>query len=105
MESEHFKVVYLNTRRKVLKEKTLFIGTLDESVVHPREIFKVALEVGAAGVILMHNHPSGDSGPSDADITITKKLIEAGKILGIEVLDHVIVGRNGYCSLFEDRLF
>ena len=105
LESENFKAIYLNVRRKVLKAETLFIGTLDESVVHPREIFKVALEVGAAGVILMHNHPSGDSSPSEADVLITKNLIEAGRILGVEVLDHIIVGRNGYCSLFEDGLF
>ena len=104
LESEHFKVIYLNVRRKVLREKTLFIGTLDESVVHPREIFKVALEEGAAGVILLHNHPSGESDPSDADITITRNLIEAGKILGVEVLDHVIIGKNNYCSLAEDGL-
>lgn len=103
--SEHFRVVYLNVRRKVLKCETLFIGTLDESVVHPREIFKIALEVGAAGVILLHNHPSGDPAPSSEDVSITKKLIEAGKILGVEVLDHVIVGRNNYCSLAEDGLF
>lgn len=103
--SEHFKVVYLNVRRKVLCCKTLFIGTLDESVVHPREVFKVALELGAAGVILMHNHPSGNPEPSREDISITKRLVEAGKIMGVEVLDHVIIGRSGYCSLAEDGLF
>ncbi len=105
LESEHFKVVYLNVRRKVLKERVLFIGTLDESIVHPREIFKIAFEVGAAAIILMHNHPSGNSSPSDADIAITKSLIEAGRIMGVEVLDHVIIGRDGYCSLAEDGLF
>jgi len=105
LESEHFRVVYLNVRRRVLKCETLFIGTLDESVVHPREIFKIALELGAAGVILMHNHPSGDFSPSGEDVAITKRLIEAGKVLGVEVLDHVIVGRNGWCSLAEDGLF
>lgn len=104
LESENFKVVYLNARRRVLKEKTLFVGTLDESVVHPREIFKVALEEGAAGVILVHNHPSGDPTPSDDDVKITKELIEAGKILGVDVLDHVIIGRNGYWSIMENGL-
>ncbi len=103
--SEHFKVIYLNVRRKVLREKTLFIGTLDESVVHPRDIFKVALEEGAAAVILMHNHPSGNFSPSEADIAITKTLIEAGRIMGVDVLDHVIIGRNGFCSLAEDGHF
>lgn len=105
LESEHFKVVYLNTRRKVLSCKTLFMGTLDESVVHPREVFKVALELGSAGVILMHNHPSGDPDPSEEDVSVTKRLVEAGKIMGIKVLDHVIIGRNKYCSLAEDGLF
>jgi len=105
LESEHFRVVFLNSRRRVLKAETLFVGTLDESVVHPREVFKVALEVGAAGVILMHNHPSGDSSPSDEDVLITKRLVEAGRVMGIEVLDHVIVGRDGWCSLAEDGFF
>lgn len=105
LESEHFKAVYLNVRRKVLKEKVLFMGTLDESIVHPREIFKIALEVGAAAVILMHNHPSGNSNPSEADIAITKNLIGAGKIMGVEVLDHVIIGRDEFCSLAEDGHF
>lgn len=103
--SEHFRVVFLNSRRKVLKVETLFIGTLDESVVHPREVFKVALEVGAAGVILMHNHPSGDATPSEDDVLITKRLVDAGRIMGVEVLDHVIIGRDGFCSLAEDGLF
>lgn len=105
LESEHFKVICLNVRRKFLKEKTLFIGTLDESIVHPREIFKFALGEGAAGIILMHNHPSGEANPSDEDISITKRLIEAGRIMGIEVLDHIIIARNGYCSLAEDGFF
>lgn len=104
LESENFKVIYLNTRKRVLKEKTLFVGTLDESVVHPREIFKVALEEGAAGIVLVHNHPSGDPTPSDDDVRVTKELIEAGKILGVDVLDHVIIGRNGYWSIMENGL-
>lgn len=104
LQSENFKVVYLNTRRKVLCDKTLFVGTLSESVVSPREIFRVALDEGAAAAILIHNHPSGDPSPSDDDINITKELIEAGKILGVDVLDHIIIGRNNYWSIMENGL-
>jgi len=102
LESEHFRVVFLNSRRRVLKVENLFVGTLDESVVHPREVFKVALEVGAAGVILMHNHPSGEAAASEDDLKITRRLVEAGRVMGVEVLDHVIVGRDGWSSLREE---
>jgi DNA repair protein RadC len=103
--SEHFRVVFLNSRRRVLCARTLFVGTLDESVVAPREVFKVALEVGAAGVVLMHNHPSGEASASEEDILITRRLVEAGRVMGVDVLDHVIVGRDGWTSLAEDGFF
>ena len=102
--SENFKCIYLNTRHKVLREKTLFQGTLNESVVHPREIFKIALEENAAAVILVHNHPSGDPTPSEEDIQITKELLKAGNILGIKVLDHIIIGKGRNWSIMENGL-
>jgi len=80
------------------------VGSLNSSVVHPREIFKFAIENSSASIILIHNHPSGNLEPSSEDIAITKKLVEAGKILNIEVLDHIIVGGNSFTSLVERRL-
>jgi len=89
---EHFVVLLLNTKNKVVGINTVSIGNLNSSIVHPREVFKPAILASVAAVILGHNHPSGDSTPSKEDITITERLIEAGKILGIEVLDHIIIG-------------
>ena len=104
LKKEHFKGIYLDSRKKVIKEETIFIGSLNESVIHPREIFKIALEENAASLILIHNHPSGNPKPSDQDIEITKELIRAGEILGIPVLDHIIIGNDKYVSLREKGL-
>ena len=104
LNQEYLFVLYLNTRKKVLSEKTLFIGSLNESLVNPREIFKRGLEINASAVIVAHNHPSGNPSPSEADINSTKELIEVGKLMGIEVLDHVILGKNTYWSLAENGL-
>lgn len=98
---EHFKGIYLDSRKKILKQETIFIGSLNESIVHPREVFKIALDENAAAIILLHNHPSGDPSPSDFDIEITKGLIKAGELLGIQVLDHIIVGGKKFVSLKE----
>ena len=95
-------MIHLNTRNKVLYEETLFIGSLNESLINPREIFKKGLEINASAIIVAHNHTSGNSSPSDADITSTKELIEIGKLMGIEVLDHVILGKDNYWSLAEN---
>jgi len=103
LKSENFVCLYLNSRKKLIKEKTIFVGTLNESVVHPREIFKQALDEGAAAIILAHNHPSGDPTPSKEDIEITKELISAGEILGIRVLDHVIIGNEGSWSMADSN--
>jgi len=105
LKKEHFKGIYLDSRRRVLKEETIFIGSLNESVIHPREIFQIALNENAAALILLHNHPSGDPSPSKFDINVTKELVEAGKILGIEVLDHIIIGSKKYFSFKEKSLF
>ena len=104
LEKEHFKGIYLDSRKKIIKQETIFIGSLNESVVHPREIFKIALNENAAAIILLHNHPSGDSSPSSFDIEITKEIIKAGNIIGIEVLDHIILGEKNYTSLKEKGL-
>jgi DNA repair protein RadC len=95
---EHFKLILLNPRNKITGISTISIGTLNASLVHPREVFKDAIAHSAASVVLAHNHPSGDPDPSEDDIEITKKLVESGKILGIEVIDHIIIGKNDYYS-------
>ena len=102
LKKENFCVVYLDSRRKIIKDEIVFVGTLNASIVHPREIFEIAILEGAAAIIVMHNHPSGDSNPSSEDLEITKQLISCGKILDIEVLDHVIFGNNSYYSLREN---
>jgi len=104
LNQEYLFVLFLNTRKKVLSEKTLFIGSLNESLVNPREIFKKGLEINASAVILAHNHPSGNPSPSESDIQSTKELIEVGKMMGIEVLDHIILGKGDYWSLAENGL-
>jgi len=101
---EHFKLILLNPRNKIIGISTISIGTLNASLVHPREVFKDAIMHSAASVVLAHNHPSGDPEPSEDDITITKRLTEAGKILGVEVIDHIIVGKNGFFSFKEKGL-
>ncbi|OGU80033.1 MAG: hypothetical protein A2W11_04875 [Ignavibacteria bacterium RBG_16_35_7] len=101
---EKFLVVCLNSANKVTKFEAISVGSLNSSVVHPREIFKFAIENSSASIILIHNHPSGNLEPSNEDIAITKKLVEAGKILNIQVLDHIIVGGNSFTSLVERRL-
>jgi len=101
---EHFKLILLNPRNKIIGISTISIGTLNASLVHPREVFKDAIMHSAASVVLAHNHPSGDPEPSEEDLKITKKLVDSGKILGIEVLDHIIIGKNGFFSFKEKGL-
>ena len=91
---EQFRVVLLNTRRRLIGLEAISQGTLDTLLVHPREVFKRAIAANASAVVLVHNHPSGDPAPSEADIKVTRDLIRAGQLLKIEVLDHVIVGRH-----------
>jgi DNA repair protein RadC len=106
-EVEHFQVLLLNTRRKLIKVERVSQGTLDTILVHPREVFKSAVAASASAIVLVHNHPSGDPTPSEADIKVTRDLIRAGQVLKIEVLDHVILGRpskgrsQDYVSLRE----
>jgi DNA repair protein RadC len=102
---EKFYVVCLSSSNKIIKEYNLISeGSLNSSVVQPREVFKVAIESNSASVILVHNHPSGNLEPSREDIQLTKRMIEAGKLLNIKVLDHLIIAGNNYTSLVEKRL-
>lgn len=101
---EHFYVYYLDTRNSIIKKELISLGSLNASIVHPREVFEPAIRNLCAHIILSHNHPSGDSAPSEADILVTKKLQNAGKILDIEVLDHVIVCEKGFTSMKEKGL-
>jgi DNA repair protein RadC len=100
-ECECFVVLMLNTRRRVRGHQLVTIGTLDTLLVHPREVFRGAIIAGAAAIILMHNHPSGEPTPSEADVKLTRDLIRAGQLIKIEILDHVIVGNPNHCSLRE----
>ena len=104
LRKENFKGVYLDAKNRMITEETIFIGTLDATVVHPREVFKVAISVSAAGVILLHNHPSGDPNPSSDDVELTKRMGKVGKLMGIDVLDHIILGDGNYISLKEKEL-
>jgi DNA repair protein RadC len=101
---EHFIVLLLNARHEVLAKETVSVGSLNASIVHPREVFKPAVLASAASVILVHNHPSGDPEPSEEDISITKRLVNAGELLGIGVLDHVIFAARGVVSLRNRQL-
>ena len=96
---ERVRVLYLDTRNRLILDYQAQEGTIDEAAIHPREVVKKALEVGASAMILVHNHPSGNPEPSRADIQITQRIAEAGRLLGITVHDHVIVGREGHVSL------
>ena len=96
---EHLRGIYLNSHYKVIHDEVVSIGTIDANIVHPREVFKPALEYSAAAIILVHNHPSGNLKPSAADIEITKQLIAAGQLLGIELIDHIIVSQKGFESI------
>jgi DNA repair protein RadC len=96
---EHFLTLLLDTRNQLIGVAPISIGSLDSSIVHPREVFKEAISASAASVIFVHNHPSGDPQPSEDDIKLTQRLVEAGKIVGIEVLDHIIVADQAYLSM------
>ncbi len=95
---EHFVAVLVDTKNKVIGINTVSVGALNTAVVHPREVFKPAILCNAASVLLAHNHPSGDATPSEDDKAMTQRLCDAGTILGITVLDHIIIGEDGYFS-------
>jgi DNA repair protein RadC len=103
-QKEKFIVVCLNSANKIIKYEIISIGNLNSSVVHPREIFKVAIDNTSASIILIHNHPSGNPEPSNEDISITRKIVEAGKIMDIPVFDHLIIAGGKFTSFVEKRL-
>ncbi len=100
---EHFICLYLNTKSEVLKKETIFIGTINQTLIHPREIFKTAIKLSAAAVIFVHNHPTGDSTPSKADKDATYMLMEGSLYMGIDFIDHIVIGKNEYYSIKEQK--
>ncbi len=99
LDREHFWALALNTKNQLLRVLEVSIGSLNASIVHPRELFRGAVRVSAASIVVVHNHPSGDPTPSSADIQLTRRLVKAGDVLGIEVLDHVVIGGSEHASL------
>lgn len=99
LKKEEIRGLYLNSRQKLIHTETISIGNLNTNIVEPRDIFQPALEFSALAVIIVHNHPSGDSTPSNEDISFTKRLKDAGKILGIQILDHVVISKSGFNSI------
>lgn len=101
---EHFYVIMLNTKNRIIGKELISVGTLNSSLIHPREVFNPAIKASANSIILVHNHPSGDCKPSKEDENVTKILYDAGDLLGIKVLDHVIIGKDGFTSLKENGM-
>ena len=101
---EHFQVLLLDTRSQLINIAEISVGSLDTSIVHPREVFKEAISASAASVLFVHNHPSGDPTPSEDDIKLTERLTKAGEIVGIDVLDHIIIGNTEYVSLKREGI-
>lgn len=101
LKQEHLVTLFLNTKNQIIHRQTIFIGSLNASIVHPREIYREAVKRSAASIICAHNHPSGDPSPSQEDIHVTRRLAEAGKIMGIELLDHLVIGQKSFISLKE----
>lgn len=104
LNKEHFRGLYLDVKNKIIHDEIISIGTLDANLIHPRDVFHPAINKFSAGIILAHNHPSGDPTPSKEDIELTKRLVEIGKIMDIEILDHIIIGQNGFKSLKEEGI-
>lgn len=101
LQQENFVALFLNVKNQIMHRQTIFVGSLNASIVHPREIFREAIKRSTASIIVAHNHPSGNPTPSPEDIDVTNRLIEAGKIVGIDVLDHIIIGDHQFISLKE----
>ena len=104
LQHEKFEVILLNTKHKIIGIKEISRGSLNSSIVHPREVFRIAIKRSSASIIVAHNHPSGDTTPSEEDIELTKRLIKTGEIVGIDLLDHLIIAQQNYISLKEKQL-
>lgn len=104
LQKEHFRIILLDTKNQIIAKEEISIGTLNASIVHPRDVFKIAIKRNANSMILIHNHPSGDPTPSKEDIGITNRLIEVGDLVGIKVLDHIIIGDSNYISFKEKNI-
>lgn len=104
LQKEHFVCLFLNTKNHIIGQETLSMGSLNAAIVHPREVFRAAIKRSSASIICAHNHPSGDPTPSSEDIQMTKRLVEAGDLIGIDVLDHIVIGDQTYVSLKEQGL-
>lgn len=100
---EHLRGLYLNSHNRIIRDEVISIGTINSNMIHPREVFRPAIESNAAAVILAHNHPSGEAIPSNEDVIITKQLVEAGKIMGITLLDHVIITKDKFASVIANK--
>lgn len=105
LQQEHLVCIYLNTKNEVIRQETVFKGSLNQSIAHPREVFRGAVKHSAARILLAHNHPSGNPTPSNQDIHFTKRMEECGEMMGIQVLDHIIIGDEKYISLREENFF
>ena len=103
LEQEHFICLYLNTKSELIKKEIVFIGTINQTLIHPREIYKHAIKLSAAAIIFVHNHPSGDSTPSKADYQSTSSLMESSDIIGIDLIDHIVIGHHEFYSLKEHK--
>lgn len=101
---EYFYALYFNTKRQIIEHKLLFIGTINESAVHPREVFKEAYRLSASYIVCVHNHPSNDTTPSNADFEFTEQLFKIGKLQGIPIVDHLIIGKDNYYSFYEKKI-
>ena len=101
---EYFLTLTLDGAARLIQKRTVFIGTLNKSIVHPREVFADAISDRAAGIVFVHNHPSGNTEPSEEDFPITERLVEVARVVGIEVVDHIIVGRDGHFSFQTEGL-
>jgi DNA repair protein RadC len=104
LQKEHFRGLYLNIRNRLIHDEVISIGGLTSNIIQPREVFRPAIEYGAAAMILAHNHPSGEPDPSEDDLRVTRKLIEVAKLMEIDILDHIIIGNDSYVSLRERNL-
>lgn len=105
LKKEIFKAILLNTKNEIITDSNIFVGTLNSSIVHPREVFNEAIKRSANSIIIMHNHPSGNPAPSEQDKMVTNRLIKCGQIIGIDILDHIIIGDGCYFSFKQEKIF